>query len=161
MVLQNLKVVQKLLILIIGALISIVVITGVFLYFHKQVMLQDRMTKTRHLVESAYGVLDYHYKKVQSGELTEAEAQEQAMRIVEGMRYEEKDYFWINDMHPVMIMHPYVKKLEGTDISDFKDPNGKRLSSPCCHQATHACVPSFHPDTYGFGPGQAAVTMWF
>ena len=127
MVLQNLKVVQKLLILIIGALISIVVITGVFLYFHKQVMLQDRMTKTRHLVESAYGVLDYHYKKVQSGELTEAEAQEQAMRIVEGMRYEEKDYFWINDMHPVMIMHPYVKKLEGTDISDFKDPNGKRL----------------------------------
>ena len=127
MVLQNLKVVQKLLILIIGALISIVVITGVFLYFHKQVMLQDRMTKTRHLVESAYGVLDYHYKKVQSGELAESEAQEQAMRIVEGMRYEEKDYFWINDMQPVMIMHPYVKKLNGTDISDFKDPNGKRL----------------------------------
>ena len=63
MVLQNLKVVQKLLILIIGALISIVLITGVFLYFHKQVMLQDRMTKTRHLVESAYGVLDYHYQK--------------------------------------------------------------------------------------------------
>ncbi len=127
MVLQNLKVAQKLLILIIGALISIVLITGVFLFFHKQVMLQDRMTKTRHLVESAYGVLDYHDKKVQSGEMTEAEAQEQAMRIVEGMRYEEKDYFWINDMHPVMIMHPYVKKLEGTDISDFKDPNGKRL----------------------------------
>jgi len=127
MILQNLKVVQKLLILIIGALISIVLITGVFLYFQKQVMLQDRMTKTRHLVESAYGVLDYHYKKVQSTEMTEAEAQQQAMRIVEGMRYEEKDYFWINDMQPVMIMHPYVKKLEGTDISDFKDPNGKRL----------------------------------
>jgi len=127
MVLQNLKVVQKLLVLITGALISIVVITGVFLYFHKQVMLQDRMTKTRHLVESAYGVLDYYYEKSRSGELTEAEAQEQAMRLVEGMRYEEKDYFWINDMQPVMIMHPYVKKLEGTDISDFKDPNGKRL----------------------------------
>jgi len=127
MALQNLKVVQKLLILIIGALISIVVITGIFLFFHKQVMLEDRMTKTRHLVESAYGVLDYHYKKVQSGELAGAEAQEQAMRIVEGMRYEEKDYFWINDMQPVMIMHPYVKKLDGTDISDFKDPNGKRL----------------------------------
>jgi methyl-accepting chemotaxis protein len=26
-----------------------------------------------------------------------------------------------------MIMHPYVKKLEGKDISDFKDPNGKHL----------------------------------
>ena len=127
MMLQNLRVVQKLLVLIIGALISIVAITGVFLYFHKQVMLQDRMTKTRHLVESAYGVLDYYYDKSKSGELSEAEAQKQAMHLIEGMRYEEKDYFWINDMHPVMIMHPYVKKLEGTDISDFKDPNGKRL----------------------------------
>lgn len=127
MSLQNLKVVQKLLLLIIGALIAIVAITGVFLYFHKQVMLQDRMTKTRHLVESAFSVIDYQHKKFQTGTITEAEAQEEAMRIIEGMRYEEKDYFWINDMQPVMIMHPYVKKLEGTDISDFKDPNGKRL----------------------------------
>ena len=127
MILQNLKVVQKLLVLITGALIAIVVITGVFLYFQKQIMLQDRMTKTRHLVESAHGVLGYYYEKSQSGDLTEAEAQEQAMHLVEGMRYEETDYFWINDMQPVMIMHPYVKKLEGTDISDFKDPNGKRL----------------------------------
>jgi len=127
MILQNFKVVQKLLVLIIGALISIVAITGVYLYFHKQVMLEDRMTKTRHLVESAYGVLDYYYERTKSGDLTEAEAQNQAMRVVEGMRYEEKDYFWINDMQPVMIMHPYVKKLEGTDISGFEDPNGKRL----------------------------------
>jgi methyl-accepting chemotaxis protein len=127
MILQNFKVVQKLLVLIIGALISIVAITGVYLYFHKQVMLEDRMTKTRHLVESAYGVLDYYYEKTESGDLTEAEAQNQAMRVVEGMRYEEKDYFWINDMQPVMIMHPYVKQLEGTDISGFEDPNGKRL----------------------------------
>ena len=127
MKLQNLKVVQKLLVLIIGALIAIVAITGVFLYFHKEVMLQDRMTKTRHLVESAYGVIDYHYQKFQAGTITEAEAQEEAMRIIEGMRYEEKDYFWINDMQPVMIMHPYVKKLNGQDISDFMDPNGKRL----------------------------------
>ena len=127
MILQNFKVVQKLLVLIIGALISIVAITGVYLYFHKQVMLEDRMTKTRHLVESAYGVLDYYYEKTKFGDLTESEAQNQAMRVVEGMRYEEKDYFWINDMQPVMIMHPYVKQLEGTDISGFEDPNGKRL----------------------------------
>jgi len=40
-ILQNLKVVQKLLVLIIGALIAIVAITSVFLFFNKQVMLQD------------------------------------------------------------------------------------------------------------------------
>ncbi|NIQ12797.1 MAG: methyl-accepting chemotaxis protein, partial [Gammaproteobacteria bacterium] len=61
-------------------------------------MLEDRMTKTRHLVESAHGVLDYYYKQVQDGYLDEAKAMVEAMSAIEGLRYEEKDYFWINDM---------------------------------------------------------------
>ena len=38
-----------------------------------------------------------------------------------------KDYFWINDMHPTMIMHPFKPELDGKDLSDSKDPNGKKL----------------------------------
>ena len=37
---------------------------------------------------------------------------------------DKKDYFWINDIHPRMIMHPYRTDLEGKDISTFKDPDG-------------------------------------
>jgi len=40
---------------------------------------------------------------------------------------ENKDYFWINDMQPRMIMHPYKPELNGKDLSDSKDPNGKRI----------------------------------
>ncbi|MCP4746661.1 MAG: hypothetical protein GY874_11070 [Desulfobacteraceae bacterium] len=29
-----------------------------------------------------------------------------------------KDYFWINDMHPRMVMHPYRHDLEGRDTSN-------------------------------------------
>jgi len=43
------------------------------------------------------------------------------------LRYEKDDYFWINDMRPAMIMHPYNAELEGKDLSEYKDPNGKRL----------------------------------
>jgi signal transduction histidine kinase len=42
-----------------------------------------------------------------------------------------KDYFWINDMHPNIIMHPYRTDLEGRDATDIKDPNGKRLFVAC------------------------------
>ena len=45
------------------------------------------------------------------------------------MRYgpESKDYFWINDMQPRLIMHPYRTDLEGKDIAGFTDPSGKHL----------------------------------
>jgi len=127
MKIKNLKVSQRLFLIISGMLIVMMAIIAVFLFSQKQSMFEDRKTKTRHLVESAYSVLGYYHEKSSAGELSEAEAQQSAMRVVEQMRYEEKDYFWINDMQPRMIMHPYVKKLEGQDVTDFKDPNGKQL----------------------------------
>ena len=33
-----------------------------------------------------------------------------------------KDYFWIIDMHPNMIMHPYRPELVDSDLNDYKDP---------------------------------------
>ena len=47
--------------------------------------------------------------------------------MTEMLRYDKKDYFWINDMQPVMIMHPYFKKLIGKDVSRYKDPEGTFL----------------------------------
>jgi methyl-accepting chemotaxis protein len=49
--------------------------------------------------------------------------------LIKALRYgpEGKDYFWINDLHPRMVMHPYKPALNGRDLSDYKDPAGKRL----------------------------------
>ena len=49
--------------------------------------------------------------------------------FIGALRYgpENKDYFWINDMHPTMIMHPFKPQLDGKDLSAIKDPNGKKL----------------------------------
>ena len=43
------------------------------------------------------------------------------------MRYGDGDYFWINDMQPRMIMHPLKPEMNGRDLSDYKDPSGKKL----------------------------------
>ena len=42
------------------------------------------------------------------------------------MRYgpEGKDYFWIQDMQPRMIMHPYRTDLNGQELRSFTDPRG-------------------------------------
>ena len=33
-------------------------------------------------------------------------------------------YFWINDFHPTMICHPVVTKLDGSDLTNYKDSRG-------------------------------------
>lgn len=86
-------------------------------------------TKTQHLVEAAYSVVEHYHDAAKAGTYTEEEAKALAIKTLEGMRYHGKEYFWINDMHPTMIMHPIKPQLNGTDISDLKDPNGKRLFS--------------------------------
>nr|MBF0681865.1 methyl-accepting chemotaxis protein [Pseudomonas sp.] len=90
------------------------------LYKGKQVM-------TQYVVETATGVLTYYRQLEASGAMTTAEAQQAAMKQVAALRYGQDDYFWINDMGPVMLMHPMRPELDGTDLSTNKDPNGKAL----------------------------------
>jgi methyl-accepting chemotaxis protein len=92
------------------------------LYKGKEVM-------TQNIVETARGVLTYYQQLEASGSMTTAEAQKAAMEQVRLIRYGQNDYFWINDMQPVMVMHPMKPELEGQDLSKVKDPNGKALFS--------------------------------
>ncbi|UTW70494.1 cache domain-containing protein [Anaerobacillus sp. HL2] len=51
-----------------------------------------------------------------NGELSQEEAQKQAMEVIKNIRYGDtsSDYFWINDMYP-NIMHPLRPDLDGQD----------------------------------------------
>jgi len=93
----------------------------------KQKMIEAKHVKTRHVVETAWGVLDHFAKLAKSGVMTVEEAKKQALESVRNLRYEGNEYFWINDMEPRMIMHPFKKELDGKDVNDFKDPKGKKL----------------------------------
>ena len=125
--LNNLKVRKKLWLIIGSALAGIVVIIAMSLVMLKNDLKDEKALKTRHLVETAYSTIDYYYRLAADGKMTQEEAKAAAIAAVKNMRYEEKEYFWINDMHPTMIMHPYKPELDGKDLSDFKDNEGKKL----------------------------------
>ncbi|MEO5357762.1 MAG: methyl-accepting chemotaxis protein [Nitrospirae bacterium YQR-1] len=124
---ENLKVKTKLilaLLLCVTGIISVIVISlGVL----RTSLEDEKKIKQKHVVETAHSLLDYYYKQAKEGKITEDEAKKTAMVMVKALRYEEKEYFWINDMHPKMIMHPYKPELDGKDLSDFKDPKGTKL----------------------------------
>ncbi|MEJ5863559.1 methyl-accepting chemotaxis protein [Pseudomonas farsensis] len=88
---------------------------------------QAKAEKTRHVVQTAAGVLAYYQGLEAAGTLTRDAAQQQALQVVRGLRYEQNDYFWINDLQPKMVMHPVNAKLEGQDLSSIRDPDGFAL----------------------------------
>ncbi|MGD8931058.1 MAG: methyl-accepting chemotaxis protein [Chromatiales bacterium] len=88
---------------------------------------EEKQIKTRHLVEAVYGTLTYFHNQEVAGRLSREEAQSNALELIKQLRYEDKEYFWLNDMQPYMIMHPYKPELDGKDLSQVKDPAGKQL----------------------------------
>ncbi len=90
----------------------------------------DKKKETlKKIVQVGISFLDTVEKKYQKGEMTLEEAQKKAAQYIKYFRYgpENKDYIWINDFHPRMVMHPWVSSLDGKDLTNYKDPHGKRL----------------------------------
>jgi len=92
-------------------------------------MMESKKEMISELTNSAWSLIDEYYNEYRDGHIGREEAMQLAASRIGKMRYgdEEKDYFWITDMRPFMVMHPYRQELNGTDLSDYKDPQGKRL----------------------------------
>jgi diguanylate cyclase (GGDEF)-like protein/PAS domain S-box-containing protein len=102
-----------------------------FLPFFEKNFLKNRQETVRELTGTAWSVLKYYADLEERGELDREQAQERAMAVIRELRYgdDNKNYFWINDMEPVLLMHPYRTDLEGRNVSEFADPDGQRLFS--------------------------------
>jgi len=92
-------------------------------------MMERKKEMILELVNTAWSVLDENNEGYESGLLSLDEAQRNALLQIEKMRYgnERKDYFWLIDHRPVMIMHPYRTELNNTDLSGYRDSHGNRL----------------------------------
>jgi methyl-accepting chemotaxis protein len=107
-----------------AVLICITLIAIFALQSEKTTLLEDRKVKTRHLVEVAHGVLAYYYGESKQGKMSESQAKQGALNTINSLRYDKKEYFWVNDMQAKMIMHPNPD-LVGKDMSGTHDINGK------------------------------------
>ncbi|MFA9216995.1 MAG: methyl-accepting chemotaxis protein, partial [Sphingomonadaceae bacterium] len=83
-----------------------------------------RMSATRQHVEIAHGIVTWAQQQELSGKMSRAEAQQAALSAIATLRYDDKEYFWVNDMQPRMLMHPIKAEMNGRDLSDFKDAHG-------------------------------------
>jgi PAS domain S-box-containing protein len=96
-------------------------------------IIEQKKVMIKELTNSAWSILNEMDQEVQKGIFTIEEAKDEAILIVKNLKYGEnfKDYFWITDMHPRMIIHPYRPDLKGADLNEYSDPEGKKLFVEC------------------------------
>jgi methyl-accepting chemotaxis protein len=118
---------HRVLSLIVLMAVSMIVLTGIRLYELNVELVEQKRNELRQLGESAVAIADSYHKRAEAGEMTMEEAQQAALTAIGDMRYNGSEYFWVNDMQPVMVMHPIKPELNGQNLADFKDPAGLHL----------------------------------
>ena len=86
----------------------------------KKVMLQNQ-------IDIAYKIIEKINQQIADGTLSKEEAIQSAGEMIKHLRYGKTGYFWIHDFDTKMVMHPTNPKLDGKDLTGYKDPNGVKL----------------------------------
>ena len=123
--LSSVKIGNRMLIIVAGAILAVLLVGAFGLTELRNNMLEDRKTKTKNLVESTISLIGHYYALEQSGEMTTEQAQNAAKGAVAALRYDEKNYFFVFDYTPVVLIHDIKKENVGKDLSNAVDGSGK------------------------------------
>ncbi len=122
--------------IVLPAIISLIIfILSIFLIilplFHESLM-EEKKEMIMEISSVAVSILDYYASMESEGSFSREKAQSTALDEIQKLRYgpDHENYFWITDMQPVMVMHPWRPDLNGQDLSDYTDSknrSGKKL----------------------------------
>lgn len=114
---------------ILSILLFILTIFLIIIPRFQQNIMNGKREMIKELTNSAWSILSKYENDESSGLISREEAQKTAISRIQYLRYgeERKDYFWITDMTPIMVMHPYRNDLNGKDLTNLTDPHGKKL----------------------------------
>ena len=118
---------RKLTLLTLLGVFAVLVLMALELVAERRTLMVEKETATRGLVETAVSLAGHFHARAESGEIGEDEAKAAAIAAIKSLRFGADDYFWINDMQPRMVMHPFKPEMDGSDLSGFADPDGVHL----------------------------------
>lgn len=86
-------------------------------------MIREKESQIKDLTEMGISILKHFHSMEEEGKLTQREAQRQASSLIRDIRFgpQEKDYYWINDYEPTLVVHPFRPDLEGVDLRTEED----------------------------------------
>lgn len=123
---KNVKLRNKIMVL---ALFIIIVFTALIVFYIiptvSNIIEERTMVKLQELVDLPLSETQRQYDLYTAGDKTEEEAQMAVLDFVRNLRYSEVEYFWVNDLDGMMLMHPIATQLVDTNVIGLEDPDGK------------------------------------
>ncbi len=110
-----------------GLLALIMLIVFYILPTMRYHIMEEKQLTVQNIVKVGTDIIKHYQSKANNYELTIEEAKQEALNELASIRYGDNDYFWINDLSSVIVMHAVKPELNGKDMSSFEDPDGKRI----------------------------------
>jgi len=115
---------QRFVMLVILMTIGLIVLSYISLSKAYDSLLEQKHNANQQVVESVYGVIEHFHQLQTQNLLDETKAKEQALAVINTLRYDKSNYFWVNDFTPTMLMHPIKPALIGKDVASVNDVDG-------------------------------------
>ncbi len=109
---------------------------------------EEKCKSLEAVIDVAYTLVVEYDARVKAGEFSLEEGQRRAALRLKTLRYQGEEYFWVNDLYPKMIMHPFKPELDGKDLTGYADPTGKHLFvefAKVCKEKGHGFVEYMWP----------------
>ena len=90
-------------------------------------LVEERKLLLQTVDDAAMSIVLQKFAEQEKGNLSPQAAQQAALEALGAIRYGDSGYIWVNDLNHVMVMHPQKPELDGQNVADMKDPNGKAL----------------------------------
>lgn len=123
--LGNIKVGVKLLAIIVMAISAMTVGTLFALVNTRLNLIEERRNMTIHSVEIAQSLTNMIMTKKVSGQLSEEQAKKTSLDVLNAMRYDTDNYYFILDTNGSMISDPGKPQMNGTNVLGVKDNKGR------------------------------------
>ncbi|MFM0050707.1 methyl-accepting chemotaxis protein [Caballeronia grimmiae] len=95
----------------------------------REIRFEERRATLGAVTDAALNTIKDYAAKVQTGQLTDAEARKQAAERVRVMRYGDDGYFAIIDPNVTLVMHSTKPEMEGKSAKDIQDKDGIHMWS--------------------------------
>jgi len=123
-ILRKFSIQQRLAIMVALIILGLILQSSSNLYSQYQSLNSQQYEKVKQLVQNSHSILNHFYQLQLQGKLTEKAAKEQAFLVIQDVRYDKTNYFWIQNDEPKVIMHPIKPSLNGKSVANVKDPDG-------------------------------------
>ena len=154
----NQRLSHRLLLLVTVAIIGLIVLGATTLWLLRNSLENAEQRRINDVVDSTTATLDYFFSLEQSGKLSRADAQKEALAVLRKTRFElGKNYIFINGPDGSVVLSPLKPESEGTNMLGKKTADGVLLwdeMTDVIKKGDARMIPYKWPRTAGGNPEQ-------